>query len=82
MRTFVFVVGFVMILGGIAAGRSPEDFVMHTVGYDPATVTVDHVSKKRAVVTGYATIVVGFAACAFGYFMKDLKTPDSHDNPA
>ena len=86
MRTFVFVIGILLIIGGVTAVCSPEDFIMQTSGPDPVAEFgrdfLDRVSKERAAVTGYVTIFVGVAACAFGFFLKELKTPEPHDNPA
>jgi hypothetical protein len=86
MRTFVIVVGLLMVVGGLTAVLSPEDFVMRSSGPHPASEypieVIDRVSKERAVVTGYVTIFFGIAACALGFFMKELKTPEPHDNPA
>jgi len=74
------------MLGGLTAVLAPEDFIMHSSGPDPASDfpkdVIDHVSKERAIVTGYVTFFVGIAVCALGFFMKDLKMPEPHDNPA
>jgi len=51
-------------------------------GSDYPTEVVERFSKKRTMATGYVSIVVGIAVCAIGYFTKELKLPEPHDNPA
>ena len=86
MKTFVFVVGLLLIAGGVTAVLSPKDFVMSASGPDPASDVsrefLDHVSKERAIWMGYASVLAGVVICILGFFVKKLKTPEPHDNPA
>ena len=87
MRTFLFIIGIVLIVGGFSAVRSPKDFTRLTTGPDPVDQfgsrdVIDHVTKERAVVTGYVTMFLGVGACAAGFLMKGLKAPEPHDNAA
>ncbi len=86
MRTFVFLIGILLVVGGLTAVLSPGDFILPTSGPDSlndvARDFTERVAKERAIATGYATIAIGIIACGIGFFLKNLKTPEPHDNPA
>jgi hypothetical protein len=84
MRAFLIVVGFLLVVGGCIAVRTPKTFAMQTTGPHPADQfarnVVDVVSKERSTAMGFAAIFVGIGVCTAGVLMKGIKTPEPHDN--
>lgn len=86
MRFLLFIIGFLLIAGGLFAITSPRAVVFFTSGPDPQTDVersiVDHISKERGKCVGYCALLLGVGACAVGFISKDLKIPEPHDNSA
>ena len=86
MRILLFIIGCMLIAGGVFAIKSPRAAVLFSSGPDVNTDmergVIDNVAKERIRYTGYGALLLGAGVCAAGFFLKDLKVPAPHDTSA